>query len=200
MSAVLDKVANPDITSGAPVSTQRKVPRLAAGLATTAVFFIGGTGSASSLPAAAAQGRLDNGWTQGSVILPRPVPNVRALRERTDLSWQQIADVAGVSRRAVHYWDSGAPMSELHAERLTHLEVAIQHLEGRRPEDVREYLLAPDAEGSNPLRRLIAAHRAHPEAGPSQVDLLRGGGDVQGVKSTKKVRRGRTLKVQPRLG
>lgn len=197
MSADVREAPRPDLTTGSPVGSSRSKSRLAAGVA-TALLFVGGTGSVAALPAAA-QGQLDTGWTRGSVVVHRPAPNVRSLRERTGLSWQQIADVAGVSRRAVHYWASGETMSDLHADRLSRLESIIEPLSGRPRDEVREFLLSSDGEGSNRLRQLITATRETHDVGPTQADLLNGGGDVRGVKTTARLQRGRALNVQPHL-
>jgi DNA-binding transcriptional regulator YiaG len=66
---------------------------------------------------------------------------IRELHDRSGLSWQQIARLFGVSRRAVHLWASGNRMTHHHANLLQkHLAVVSDHDQGE-PGATREHLL-----------------------------------------------------------
>lgn len=49
---------------------------------------------------------------------PSSANTVRALKERSGLTWDQFAAMFGVSRRAVHGWASGARLNAHHSESL----------------------------------------------------------------------------------
>lgn len=72
--------------------------------------------------------RLARATGSGGVILPVPTSDtepqlnpreaVGELRRLSGLTWAQLADLFGVSRRAVHFWASGKALKPTHAEHL----------------------------------------------------------------------------------
>ena len=56
---------------------------------------------------------------------------VRRLKDRSGLTWEQLARLVGVSRRTLHAWDVGATMSAAHRYRLEQLESRLDHLSAR---------------------------------------------------------------------
>jgi hypothetical protein len=79
-----------------------------------------------------------------------------ALRRVSGLTWDQVARLFGVSRRSVHFWASGAPMSAAHEEHLHHLVALLRGLDA--PADrVRSALLS--VEGGAPLLEALADRR-----------------------------------------
>jgi hypothetical protein len=103
-------------------------------------------------------------WTSaGTAALPtRPFEAdvaVRSLKARTGLSWQELADVFGVSRRALHLWANGGNLSSRHQERLGELIEVVDRLGPLSSADTRSALTTPDAGGTSVLGRLVATAR-----------------------------------------
>jgi transcriptional regulator with XRE-family HTH domain len=104
----------------------------------------------------------DTGWTSGAQRQPkRPTSElalaVRRLKERSGLSWQQLADAFGVSRRAVHFWSNGGNMTAPNVGRLRSLEREVTAIDTGDPKAMRAALLAPAADGSSIFQAWITA-------------------------------------------
>lgn len=69
-----------------------------------------------------------------------PADNVKALRELTGLTWEQIARLFGVSRRSVHLWAAGGKLSAANEELLAEVVDIIRGIEASSPERVRHEL------------------------------------------------------------
>jgi hypothetical protein len=81
---------------------------------------------------------------------------VLELRRLSGLTWEELAGVFSVSRRAVHHWASGNTMS---AEHIQHLFIALQlvrRLTSGSSAEVRAKLLAPSATGETGIDLLRA--------------------------------------------
>lgn len=98
--------------------------------------------------------------------------NVAALRRSSGLSWQQIADAIGVSRRAVHYWANGGNISALHRSRLEELAAEVQQLGYLEPQEVRARLTDPSGEHQSLLERMASGHRRDRAPQPTAVDRM----------------------------
>lgn len=70
---------------------------------------------------------------------------IRGLREDSGLTWDQLAKVFGVSRRAAHLWAAGKPMNAGHEELLYRLTTVIKKLPGNTPNEKRAGLLRAQA-------------------------------------------------------
>jgi len=68
---------------------------------------------------------------------------VRKLREASGLTWEFIATLFSVSRRAVHNWESGKSMSSSHQEKLGRILACLEKVPSNNPSIVRKLLLAP---------------------------------------------------------
>src|SRR5260370_15321556 len=73
--------------------------------------------------------------------------SVVLLRELSGLTWNQLAKLFGVSRRAVHFWANGGRMNSIHSARLKEILLAVQSVEADSGARRREILLAPQADG-----------------------------------------------------
>jgi DNA-binding transcriptional regulator YiaG len=71
---------------------------------------------------------------------------VRDLWERSGLTWDQLARLFGVSRRAVHAWATGARPNAYHQELLSELTQIVASIDTGDPHRNRELLLAPRPE------------------------------------------------------
>ncbi len=68
---------------------------------------------------------------------------VRGLWERSGLTWDQLARLFGVSRRAMHAWATGARPNAYHQELLAELTQLVAGIDTGDPRRNRELLLAP---------------------------------------------------------
>lgn len=84
------------------------------------------------------------------------------VKESSGLTWEQLAQVFGVSRRTVHLWTRGGKLNALHAEALRSLAHEVESLAGRTPLQVRAMLMTSDSAGRTPLDR-VRALRSSPE-------------------------------------
>lgn len=87
---------------------------------------------------------------------PSAADLIAELRRISGLTWQHVARLFDVDRRAVHFWASGRPMSDANAEHLSRLLVLLRQVDRGVPSKVREWLLAPPPEGVVPLESLAA--------------------------------------------
>lgn len=100
----------------------------------------------------------------GDRVITRSVRNassadlVRAVHDISGLTWEQIAKMFAVSRRAVHAWASGARISARNLEALAQLAGALESRRNFSPEDNRTWLLDSST-------------------GPSRYDRIRGMND-----------------------
>ena len=83
---------------------------------------------------------------------------IRELRQVSGLTWQHLARLFGVDRRAVHFWASGRPLSDSNAEHLARILSFIRSVDRGDPARTREWLLAPSSSGELPLD-LLASKR-----------------------------------------
>jgi transcriptional regulator with XRE-family HTH domain len=97
---------------------------------------------------------------------------VLELRRLSGLTWEELAGVFDVSRRAVHHWASGNAMS---AEHIQHLYLAlhlVRRLNRGSSAEVRAKLLAPSATGETGLERLSTIDGANADRTLAALSLL----------------------------
>lgn len=106
--------------------------------------------------------------TSPSESLP-PAPSqtpqeiISKIKSSTDLTWAQLADVFGVSRRTVHSWSSGSRLSAGNDEQLRafgRLVSQIESREGVDPARIRSALMSPNSEGLSPIAQFRREHGA----------------------------------------
>src|SRR6266498_5567216 len=85
--------------------------------------------------------------TEPSIKRPSVALSVRHLYEASGLTWEQLARLFGVSRRAVHNWANGGRMTDFHAGLLSRLTRVIDQLPAADAASRRAYLLAPGEDG-----------------------------------------------------
>lgn len=83
---------------------------------------------------------------------------IMEIRRRSGLTWAELGDLFGVSRRSVHYWANGQPVSAGHDRTIRRILVAIRYLDQGSQAGTRSLLLAVDR-----------------DTGTSTFDLLRDG-------------------------
>lgn len=89
------------------------------------------------------------------------------IREATGLTWDQIARVFGVSRRAVHNWVAGGRMTARNEEVLARLQAEVRSLPVASLGDRRAKLFAAGPDGKSLLDVIRAQH------GMSETDVNR---------------------------
>ena len=105
----------------------------------------------------------DSSRTTTAAAAASAAERIECLKAETDLTWDQIARLFGVSRRAVHQWAAGGRMNASNTELLAQLERALvteipETDSGRR----RAAIFASDLRGSTPFERALML-RATPE-------------------------------------
>lgn len=130
------------------------------------------------------------------VVESDPSVLVSELKVRSGLTWAQIAQLFGVTRRAVHLWVEGGNISASHRSRLNELLAMVSQSGYNDPKSVRQWLLSAETGSSRtrfaaltgPYKPLV------PEDGRRLADTLGTGepisaplgGKVKHVAQTKK--------------
>jgi DNA-binding transcriptional regulator YiaG len=78
------------------------------------------------------------------------------LKQLSGLTWEQLAKVLNVSRRSLHFWASGKPISPFNEEHLRRLLATIRYVDRGSPDVNRGALLQPQHGSTIPLDLLIA--------------------------------------------
>lgn len=78
------------------------------------------------------------------------------LRRLSGLTWEQLAKLFNVSRRSLHFWASGQPLSRFNEEQLNRLLGTIRYVDRGSASLNRNLLLRPDSNG-NPFFDLLVA-------------------------------------------
>ena len=96
---------------------------------------------------------------------------VAQLKVGYELTWQQLAELFGVSRRAVHSWAIGASMRRRNIDRLERLELALPSNEGD-PASQHRWLFSGTPANPSPYSQLL--RELAPVDRDRAVDLLQG--------------------------
>lgn len=94
-------------------------------------------------------------WT-GTLAPVRTSAELASLRRVSGLTWEQLASLFGVSRRALHFWASGEPMTIANDNRLRQLLQLMVSIDRGAAIANRVALLRQDRDGVTPLALLIA--------------------------------------------
>jgi len=78
------------------------------------------------------------------------------VRRLSGLTWEQLAELLGVSRRTLHFWASGKPMNAPNEERLHQLLGLLRAMDLGAADYNRAALLVPDAAGMRPFDMVAA--------------------------------------------
>jgi len=79
------------------------------------------------------------------------------LRRLSGLTWDSLAQLFGVSRRAAHFWASGKPMTAANEERLRGLLATLRTIDRGSGAATCAALLQPSPTGERPFDLLAAA-------------------------------------------
>ncbi len=82
---------------------------------------------------------------------------IMEIRRRSGLTWQELGELFDVSRRSIHHWANGKPVSAGNDRMIRRMLAAIRHLDRSSQRDTRALLLSVDqATGVSPLDLLQA--------------------------------------------
>ncbi|MGH8904939.1 MAG: helix-turn-helix domain-containing protein [Egibacteraceae bacterium] len=96
-----------------------------------------------------------------------PADRLRAIHERSNLTWSQLARLFGVSRRAVHAWVGGSRMSAANLERLGRVEQFVSACYEATPQATRDRLFSSPPGQLSPFATLLAEiSEARPSSEP----------------------------------
>lgn len=158
---------NQTITTGA--AAPKKPPAIYMGLLATIAFASPTTAMArAQIPEAV----IAPCWTSTGPVPERPASHsgaVRRLKDRCGLSWQQLADAFGVSRRSLHFWVNGGNLAPANVQRLEDLSGQLASLGGLPPAAIRAELLRPNAIGLSKFDSWISQVRPARIAPPNIV-------------------------------
>ena len=89
--------------------------------------------------------------------------SVQRIHDAANLTWEEVAQLFGVSRRAVHNWAAGRPMNSSNRRRL---EILTDVIFARRmdPDGIRAWLMGVRDGGTSLFRRLVRDVSRHDEA------------------------------------
>ena len=77
---------------------------------------------------------------------------IMEIRRRSGLTWQELGELFNVSRRSIHHWANGKPVSAGNDQTIRRMLAAIRHLDRGSQRDTRALLLSVDqATGVSPL-------------------------------------------------
>lgn len=82
---------------------------------------------------------------------------VNELRLISGLTWDELGQLLGVSRRSLHFWASGKPLSAQNEERVTRLLAVVRFIDRGNARNNRKALLG--AESGETAFNLLAAQR-----------------------------------------
>lgn len=116
--------------------------------------------------------------TSGLTPSSQPVASTEAtrtalneLRKLSGLTWEQLARLFNVSRRSLHFWASGQPLSRLNEESLNRLLGTVRYINRGSASINRSILLSPSSDGRMPIDLLVAGRH-------EEVKQLIGAGNV----------------------
>ncbi|NJK52318.1 MAG: XRE family transcriptional regulator [Acaryochloris sp. RU_4_1] len=81
---------------------------------------------------------------------------INELKKLSGLTWEQLAKIFNVSRRSLHFWASGKPISPFNEEHLRRLLATIRYINRGSADINRSALLEPRHGSMIPLDLLVA--------------------------------------------
>jgi len=90
-----------------------------------------------------------------------PSAAILELRRVSGLTWDQLARLFGITRRSLHFWVSGKPLTPAHEERLHRLLATVRRLDRGSAHENRTLLLGVHDDGCIPFDLLVAEQYEH---------------------------------------
>jgi DNA-binding transcriptional regulator YiaG len=105
---------------------------------------------------------------QEEVPLPELAKSVRSLRQRSGLTWDELARIFGVTRRTLYNWSIGGQVSAANAQAIAEVIRSVHGIDSGEPKITRSRLLAPRENGATLYAMLIQQKR---RASPSPASV-----------------------------
>jgi transcriptional regulator with XRE-family HTH domain len=118
-------------------------------------------------------------WQVAEKHVSPSAETIRDLRARSGWTWDELAKVAGVSRRAVHGWANGARVNHAHSMRLQRLAEAVKQYDRSSPDETRGALHAPTPNGPSAFEMLVRSARGISGRSLTPAQLLEAEPDVR---------------------
>lgn len=116
-----------------------------------------GTSTAHALPPDVVQRTADQTTAGASVFVAAPSgAAINELRRVSGLTWEQLARLFNVSRRSLHFWASGKPMTPSNEEHLQRLLAVVRKVDRGSASANRAMLLGVREDGSLPFDLLAS--------------------------------------------
>lgn len=134
-------------------------PNPAIGALTSALLATGLMWGATGVVMPSGSRIADTSWTTMSIParqVPDSAETVRRLKDYSGLSWDQLAALFGVTRRAVHFWVNGGNLSAPNLVRLRRVAQVIDGLDAESPRERRAALIGAGAGEQSPFELLAA--------------------------------------------
>jgi transcriptional regulator with XRE-family HTH domain len=93
--------------------------------------------------------------TNSGVPIEQPEIAIAEIRRLSGLTWEQLAELCGTSRRTLHLWASGRPMQRANEERLHLILGVLRRIDRGSSAENREQLLLVRNDGRRILDLLI---------------------------------------------
>jgi hypothetical protein len=137
----------------------RETTTVVSGSLTLALFLLGRAPTSNSFPEPVKQARTSA--TPSLVVDPPPaVPAIPEaifeMRRISGLTWDELAHVFGVTRRAIHHWANGHSLKPENIRQVHDVLHTLRIIARSSAEETRAALLAPLAAGRTPLQLLQA--------------------------------------------
>jgi hypothetical protein len=138
-----------------------------------------GTSTAYALPmdtALRAQRPVEQTTAGAPIAVSQPAgAAIGELRRLSGFTWDQLSRLFSVSRRSIHFWASGKPMTPSNEERLQRLLAVVQKVNRGSASANRTALLGVREDGRIPFDLLVAGEY-------EKVTTLLGSGEVRRVR------------------
>ena len=85
---------------------------------------------------------------------------IMELRRLSGMTWEQLANLFGVSRRTVHFWASGKALNAANEEKLYRVISTIQRIDRGSAQENREILFMIQPDGAVPIDLIRAGRYA----------------------------------------
>jgi hypothetical protein len=128
-------------------------------LAVSAILAVVTVGTTSGVPLTMPTGQVarpfagEQAKTSAAAMPVSDADLVKWIKDRSGLTWDQIARAFDVSRRAVHLWASGGRVSAGNAETIQSFAALVRRTNAVTPGETRAALLSVGSDGQSPLDR-----------------------------------------------
>lgn len=126
------------------------MPQAAFGVAAAGLAFcagLGGTMTGSGSPIGLFRDAGTSSGTPVQVISRQGLSGVRLIRKKTGLTLEETARLLGVTRRTLHHWDNGRPISRSNEESIEGALSFVELLGSLPVQTMRGVLLSPVGRG-----------------------------------------------------